>query len=91
MIDSGKKIYTPARGKKISIKRSARSSPWGGGYDIKNCESCYYYGGTLIRTCDYILIMGKSRPCPPGSYCSEYKEGTRDAQKLSWLFLEEEK
>ena len=87
MIKSGQKIYTRVKDKRIGIKRSARASPWGGGYDVSRCLRCYYYGGSLIRTCDYILITGQRRPCPPGSYCSVYKEGVRDTQKLNWLFL----
>lgn len=29
------------------------------------CESCWFYRGTHIKTCDFILVNGISRGCPP--------------------------
>lgn len=39
----------------------------------KNCEGCIYFGGgnESARTCNYIFITGKRRPCNPGKECTE--------------------
>jgi hypothetical protein len=36
-----------------------------------HCVGCYYYRRTegLGFTCDYIIIAGESRGCPPGAGC----------------------
>ena len=34
------------------------------------CVGCIYYGKST-RTCDYILIEDRRRPCPPGDDCTE--------------------
>lgn len=38
----------------------------------KYCEGCDYYFGDydLSKTCNYIFIVGKPRPCPPGKGCT---------------------
>ena len=40
----------------------------------KRCRSCYYHGDMAgWISCEYILVTGKKRPCPPG----DEKEGVR--------------
>lgn len=36
------------------------------------CSGCWYYRGTNRhnRTCDYLLITGRRRPCPSGAGCT---------------------
>ena len=45
------------------------------------CEGCYFYGGRweTAKCCNYFLITGKRRPCPPGKDCivRKGKESTR--------------
>ena len=40
----------------------------------RGCQGCIYYGGDYYRCCNYILVMGKRRPCPPGKGCTVRKE-----------------
>lgn len=47
---------------------------------VKNpCKGCAYWcgGPTTTKTCDYILIEGKRRPCPPGEGCTVKKREKR--------------
>ena len=42
------------------------------------CRGCMYQGHLYtsdkeLRTCDYILITGQRRPCPPGAGCTAKK------------------
>lgn len=44
-------------------------------HNIPECEDCMYYallgGGTgTQKACHYILIEGRSRPCPAGKGCT---------------------
>lgn len=48
----------------------------------ERCMTCRFRGifGSNIRTlgstsCDYILIVGKSRGCPAGAKCKRYEPG----------------
>ena len=43
------------------------------------CKGCAYWcgGPTTIKTCDYMLITGKRRPCPPGEGCTVKKREKR--------------
>ena len=45
------------------------------------CYGCYFYGGRWATTkcCNYFLITGQRRPCPPGKECTVRigKESTR--------------
>ena len=40
------------------------------------CKGCDYYGGHYTKTCDFFLLTGKRRGCPPGDKCSRYKPRT---------------
>lgn len=49
---------------------------------VKNpCKGCAYWcgGKTTIKTCDYMLITGKRRPCPPGEGCTVKKREKKKA------------
>ena len=41
----------------------------------KPCIGCAYFGGenNLNNSCNYIFIVGKRRPCPPGKDCTVKK------------------
>lgn len=47
-----------------------------GGGDMKEavtdsfCEGCWYYRGGCTKTCDYIFLEDRPRPCPPGDGCT---------------------
>lgn len=38
----------------------------------KYCHDCFFYGGQSepALTCNYLLMRGKRRPCPPGKGCT---------------------
>lgn len=40
----------------------------------KTCQGCLYFAGSSysMKSCDYILIKKKPRPCPAGAGCTEY-------------------
>lgn len=40
--------------------------------DNKNCRNCKYFHGRFDETCccNYLLMTGKRRPCPPGAGCT---------------------
>ena len=44
-------------------------------WDMRRCKNCLY--GAILdgnyQICDYITIMGHSRPCLPGADCTEFK------------------
>ena len=42
----------------------------------KRCLHCDYYGGSHTRTCDYCILTGEHRGCPPGDQCTKYKPRT---------------
>lgn len=47
----------------------------------KRCRSCYYHGDMAgWISCEYILVKGKKRPCPP----EDEKEGVR-----CWAYIDE--
>ena len=49
----------------------------------KRCKGCYFLG--LQDSCNYIFIMDRRRPCPPGEECREYCTGKEmDMRKASW-------
>ena len=55
----------------------------------KACKGCVYR--TADRCCDYIGIVGKRRPCPPGPGCTVKKTGERrrvDYEKVKTLYKE---
>lgn len=54
------------------------------------CKGCAYQGHLYstdqqLRTCDYLLITGHCRPCPPGAGCTAKKlvngRGRRGAEQ----------
>ena len=36
------------------------------------CKGCHYYRGVNpgAKCCNYLLMTGKVRPCPPGKKCT---------------------
>lgn len=50
----------------------------------KHCEGCHYYRCicTGWMGCNYILLTGKKRPCPPGKDCTVKKEKRRRRKKV---------
>lgn len=44
--------------------------------DVRKCKACFYSARLSNNTtiCDYILLVGHRRPCPPGAECTCYKE-----------------
>ncbi len=38
----------------------------------ENCQDCILFGGNseTCKTCNYIFIKDKMRPCPPGDECT---------------------
>lgn len=36
------------------------------------CETCFYSGGSAIKTCDFYLITGVRRGCQAGPECTRY-------------------
>lgn len=34
------------------------------------CKGCYYLGG---GSCNYLIVEGRRRPCPPGADCTAYR------------------
>lgn len=58
--------------------------------DVKQdeyCRKCIFYTRTgSVKTCDYIFMMNKKRPCPPGKGCTErINKGTKKARNFSAL------
>ena len=51
--------------------------------DTPSCAECFYFGGLTLggRTCNYIFIVGKRRPCPPGDHCTVRKPKTQTDAK----------
>lgn len=47
------------------------------------CESCWFYRGTHIKTCDFILVNGISRGCPPPQTPEDDCCGYRDRSSTS--------
>lgn len=47
-------------------------------------SSCAFFG-TNTKTCDYILITGKRRSCPPGPLCTKYKPVNARHRKVPQL------
>lgn len=47
------------------------------------CGGCRYRRGYTSdnKTCDYLLIEGHRRPCPPGAQCTVKKTIKRRAKK----------
>ena len=49
------------------------------------CAGCVYFGwvGSYLGCCNYILMEGKRRPCPPGKGCTvkTKKKGKKVAEK----------
>lgn len=69
------------------MKQKKRGRPGGAN---AACRGCMYLGSlyaqsTAERTCDYILITGHCRPCPPGAGCTAKKlvnsRGRRKAEQ----------
>lgn len=54
------------------------------------CKGCMYQGylyseNKNLRTCDYLLITGQSRPCPPGAGCTVKKlVNGRARRRAAW-------
>lgn len=47
------------------------------------CKGCFYRRGSTeaSKSCDYILIEGHRRPCPPGKGCTVKKKERRRKKK----------
>lgn len=45
------------------------------------CKSCIYQCRTNVNNCDYIVLTGRRRGCPPGPGCTAYKKIQRKAAK----------
>lgn len=41
---------------------------------VHPCDGCRYWYGTYVasRCCNYMFVIGHSRPCPPGWECTEW-------------------
>lgn len=52
---------------------------------MAKCETCIYRAGMELWSnglkCDYMTIVGTSRPCEPGAKCTVYKKGKRGRKK----------
>lgn len=48
----------------------------------KACQGCAYHAGGM-NTCDYILIEGHPRGCPPGKDCTRRIAGRKRQQTIS--------
>lgn len=70
-----------------ATERKKRSRPPGAN---AACKGCMYLGSlhtksTAARTCDYLLILGHRRPCPPGAGCTVKKPANgRSRRKAGW-------
>lgn len=50
----------------------------------KRCAGCFFQGRST-GTCDYVFIMNRRRPCPPGAECTEMvTEREMAMRKASW-------
>lgn len=68
--------YQPQKGKLEKLnkimadydagKRQKETKAWD---NNKSCKGCIYLG-EQVKSCDYFLITGKRRPCPPGEGCT---------------------
>ena len=46
--------------------------------DLEYCRRCVYRKDMgMIKVCDYLLITGHPRGCPPGVGCTKKKTGRR--------------
>jgi len=51
------------------------------------CEGCSYFGGRweFAKTCNYLLLTGRRRPCPTGKECivrRDEKRSNRQAMTI---------
>lgn len=47
-------------------------------YGHQRCKKCIYRGPEIGENgCDYLYFTGKSRRCPLGDKCTEFKAGQR--------------
>lgn len=62
-----------------SLRNQAEASRYIPPLDTSSCAGCFYFSGVTLggRTCNYIFIVGKRRPCPPGKDCTVRKPGTQ--------------
>ena len=45
---------------------------------MSKCNKCIYRAPELMPwECEYILLMGHSRPCEPGDKCTVFKKGSK--------------
>lgn len=44
------------------------------GLCTERCKGCYFYG-QRTETCDYLLVTGERRGCPPGPRCTRFQAG----------------
>ena len=69
------KDFTPPQKKQPKKQRTAkRGKPQRTISD--RCKGCDYYGGCYTETCDFFLLTGERRGCPPGDKCERYKPRT---------------
>ena len=53
-----------------------------------HCDGCEYYtkvGVSTTYVCDYILVEGHKRPCPPGEKCTV--KSVKARRKPTWNIL----
>lgn len=50
------------------------------------CTGCRYFFGRFEhnRCCNYIFVMGKRRPCPPGKLCTVREKNPGTGNRSSW-------
>ena len=52
---------------------------------MDKCKTCMYRAGNDLWNnglkCDYMSVVGTSRPCEPGNKCIVYKKGKRTNKK----------
>lgn len=52
---------------------------------MDKCKTCMYRAGNDLWNnglkCDYMSVVGTSRPCEPGNQCIVYKKGRRPNNK----------
>ena len=51
------------------MAREDQNAKWWSIQEDPDCSGCMWYG-TNTCICDYMYILGVSRPCPPGKRCT---------------------
>lgn len=50
-----------------------------------HCRSCSYYG-SVLQSCDYLIVTGQRRGCPAGKECTRYKKRGTERRKPIMMF-----